>query len=182
MSLVSIADQMEFAAVARRMKHVLSSRDFVSEDGSLIKDVPDLAGRAKRIRDMSAHLKVCRPAASDFGVWMDIPKNVRPLFTGDGKYCPQEAGAMPISFVIKGLPPHIDGGDVRNLFADYGAVRDIYTPFCHERGALANYCFVELVGGTNPPRQIYIGDAACNIQLARNGRRSSDEMKRRGAA
>jgi hypothetical protein len=173
---------MEFAAVARRMKHVLSSRDFVSEDGSLIKDVPDLACRAKRIRDMSAHLKVCRPAAADFNVWIDIPKNVRPLFLGGGKYRPQDAGAVPISFVIKGLAPHIDGGDVRNLFADYGAVRDVYIPFCHERSALANYCFVELVDGTYPPQQIYIGDAACNIQLARHGRRSSDEMKRRAAA
>lgn len=176
---VSKSQQEEFSAVVKRMKHTLTSQDLVSHDGSLVRDRDEiLIHAAKRSRDIAAHLATIRGFAEDFDTWIDIPKNVRPLYIGQGKYRPQE-GAFPISFMIKRLPSTIDAGDIRSLFADYGAVRDVYIPYSYERDAPCNFAFVELILEQRVPQYVYIGESRCNIEVAVHGRRRPEEMKQR---
>ena len=176
---VSQVQQDEFSAVVKRMKHTLCSRDLIKADGSLRVDRDELLVQAaKRSRDLVAHLRAIRQYADDFETWIDIPKNVRPLYIGNGKYRPQD-GSMPISFMIKRLPPTVDAADVRSLFADYGAVRDIYIPYSYERDAPCNFAFVEIIMEQMLPQYVYIGENRCNIEVALNGRRRPEEMKTR---
>jgi hypothetical protein len=176
---VSQLQQDEFSAVVKRMKHTLSSRDLIKADGSLRVDRDELLVQAaKRSRDLAAHLVAIREFAEDFTTWADIPKNVRPLYIGNGKYRPQE-GLIPISLMIKRLPPTIDAADVRSLFADYGAVRDVYIPYSYERDAPCNFAFIELMMEHTIPQYVYIGESRCNIEVALNGRRKPEEMKMR---
>lgn len=176
---VSLAQQEEFSAVVKRMKYALTSRDLIGKDGSLIRDRDEiLMHAAKRSRDIAEHLASIRHHAEDFETWIDIPKNVRPLYIGQGKYKPQE-GVLPVSFMIKRLPSTIDAADVRSLFADYGAVRDVYIPYSYERDAPCNFAFVELIIEQMIPHYVYIGDTKCNIEVAIHGRRRPEEMKQR---
>ncbi len=171
MSVVTHAEQIQFAAVAKRMRNALCSRDYISEDGCLI---DDFEPRIKRSRDIGEHLKNVHVHAADFGRWMDIPKNVRPLYCDIGKYAPQSVSDVVVSFIIRNLPAHIQAGDVRNLFVDYGAVRDCYIP---TRSA-GNFCFVELIISGVPPSYVSIDGNLCKIEVA--GRRKTPaEMQAR---
>lgn len=170
--------QLEFALVNKKMQLMLASQSLISSDGSLNTDFNN--------QPLDLWLRLCRSKSADFKNWLDIPKHIRPLFTLNG-YKAQVPDAPIFSLLVRPVGGKLNEGDVRNIIARFGSVRDVYIPLNVATGCSRPFAFVEIIGFeaadkavktynenivTVYGRQIY-------VELATNGRKSADEMRRR---
>lgn len=170
--------QIEFAVANKKMKLMLASQSLISADGSLNTDPNSQA--------MDLWLRLARSKAADFKRWIDIPKHIRPLFTLDG-YKAQDPDAPVISLLVRPVGGKVTEGDVRNIVARFGPVRDVYIPLNVATGQLRPFAFVEIIGfaaadeaiKTFSDSTITIGGRQIILELATNGRKTADEMRRR---
>ena len=168
-------------AKARAIQRIKESQAFIADDGSLIKyneeDEPvrlDLILRTKTAK------------SRDFQDWINIPKNIRPIFTSNG-YIPQSPGLVVASIVLRNITSRMTAADVRNLAAIYGPVRDVYIPINKVTGLARNFAFVEMLSEADADTMIrafenkvmFHGGRRLVAELAVNGRRSPLEMRMR---
>ncbi len=92
----------------------------------------------------------------DFTRWLDIKKNLRPIYTGKGKKTGKPlAVANSSSVKIEGMGgDHVVLWDVRELLAKCGPVRDVFRP----RDTVANkerpFIFVEMLNSTDAAKAV----------------------------
>jgi hypothetical protein len=160
-----------FAYVARAMKHRVDSRDFIDADGHL-KRHPD------QITHNDLSMTIVPALLADYDDWISIPKNVRPLFKGDGTYSPYTSNV--ISLIVGRISQRTTEAQLRAVFAAFGPVRDVYIPKHHMTGELKNYAFIEMDATSGwaaalASRAILNG-RKLQVQLAVNGRRDPEHM------
>ncbi len=168
------------AAKERALRRIKESQAFIAEDGSLLKYNEEEPVRLDLI------LRTKTSKGRDFQDWINIPKNIRPIFSVHG-YVPQPPGLPVISVVIRNITSRMTAADVRNLAAMYGPVRDVYIPVNKETGQLRNFAFVEMLMEDEAEALIKALESKTMIfngrrlvaELAVNGRRTPYEMRMR---
>ena len=175
------ADTFAFdAAKDRALRRIKESQAFIAEDGSLLKYNEEDPVRL----DLVLRTKTAK--GRDFQDWINIPKNIRPIFSVHG-YVPQPPGLPVTSVVIRNIMSRMTAADIRNLAAMYGPVRDVYIPENRATGQLRNFAFVELLSEVDADTMIkafetkimIFGGRRLVAELAVNGRRTSMEMRMR---
>jgi hypothetical protein len=170
------------AAKERMIRRIKESSAYINDDGSLLKYNEEEPVRLDLI------LRTRASKGRDFQDWINIPKNIRPIFSYHG-YVPQPLGLPITSVVIRNITSRMTAGDIRNLAAMYGPVRDVYIPVNKETGQLRNFAFVEmlmedeadaLVKALETKTMIF-GGRRLVAELAVNGRRTPYEMRMREA-
>ena len=172
------ADTFAFdAAKDRALRRIKESQAFIAEDGSLLKYNEEDPVRLDLI------LRTKTSKGRDFQDWINIPKNIRPIFSVHG-YVPQIPGLTVTSVVIRNITSRMTAADVRNLAAMYGPVRDVYIPENKATGQLRNFAFVEMLEADTmikafETKMMIFGGRRLVAELAVNGRRTSMEMRMR---
>lgn len=173
------AEQLnEFASANKKMRLMLASQSLISADGSLNTDINN--------QSLDLWLRLARGKAADFKNWIDIPKHIRPLFTPTG-YQAQDPDAPVISLIVRPTGTRLTEGDVRNIIARFGPVRDVYIPLNVATGSSRPFAFVEIIGfaaadeavKTFSESTITVSGRQIYVELAVNGRKTADEMRRR---
>ncbi len=163
------------------MRLMLASQSLISADGSLNVNLD-----SQNLQSLDLWLRLCRSKAADFKNWIDIPKHIRPLFTLDG-YQAQDPDAPVISLLVRPVGGKVNEGDVRNIIARFGPVRDVYIPLNVATGCSRPFAFVEVIGFSAADdavrvfneSTVTVGGRQIIIELATNGRKTPDEMRRR---
>lgn len=123
---------------------------------------------------------------NDFKDWIRIPREtVRCLRTRLG-YMFQPKDMKFKSILVKNLAPSTTGFQLREIFAQYGYVRDVYIPFNRMKNEQRNYGFVE-IHFTTPYDQVLdemaqfsvLNGQSIKIQEAIMGRSTAEQMKAR---
>lgn len=175
------ADTYHFdAAKERTLRRIKESSAYIADDGSLIKYHQD--------HSLDLILRTLTSKGYDFQDWINIPKNIRPIFGKDG-YTPQVPGLAITSLVIRSIG-HLTAADIRNLAAIYGSVRDVYIPTNKTTGQLRNFAFIEMLDAADADalikafesKTITFAGRRLYAELAINGRRSPIEMRMRETA
>ncbi len=177
------ADTSMFDAAKERMiRKIKESSAYINDDGSLLKYNDEEPVRLDLI------LRTRAAKGRDFQDWINIPKNIRPIFSYHG-YVPQPPGLPVTSVVIRNITSRMTAGDIRNLAAMYGPVRDVYIPMNKETGQLRNFAFVEMLDDAEATTLINAFESKTMLfngrrlaaELAVNGRRTPMEMRMREA-
>ena len=177
------ADTHHFdAAKERALRRINESQAFIANDGSLLKYNEEDPVRLDLV------LRTKTSKGRDFQDWINIPKNIRPIFSVHG-YVPQPPGLIVTSVVIRNITSRMTAADIRNMAAMYGAVRDVYIPENRATGQQRNFAFVEMLDEMEADNLIkafenktmIFGGRRLVAELAVNGRRSSMEMRMREA-
>lgn len=175
------ADTFAFdAAKARAIQRIKESQAFIAEDGSLLKYNEEEPVRLDLI------LRTKAAKGRDFKDWINIPKNIRPIYTPNG-YAPQSPGLSVTSVVIRNITSRMTAADIRNMAAIYGPVRDVYIPENKVTGQARNFAFVEMLSEADADTMIkafenkvmFHGGRRLTAEMAVNGRRSPMEMRMR---
>jgi hypothetical protein len=175
------ADTSLFDAAKERMiRRIKESSAYINADGSLLKYNE---GEPVRL-DLVLRTKTAK--GRDFEDWINIPKNIRPIFSYYG-YVPQPPELPVTSVVIRNITSRMTAGDIRNLAAMYGPVRDVYIPVNKETGQLRNFAFVEMLMEDEADalikafetKAMIFGGRRLVAELAVNGRRTPYEMRMR---
>ncbi len=178
---LSDADTHQFdAAKERALRRIRDSQAFIANDGSLLKYNEEEPVRLDLI------LRTKTAKGRDFNDWINIPKNIRPIFSVHG-YVPQPPGLPVTSIVIRNITSRMTAADIRNLAAMYGAVRDVYIPENKATGQQRNFAFVEMLDEVEADALIkafetkimIFGGRRLVAELAINGRRTPFEMRMR---
>lgn len=120
----------------------------------------------------------------DFEEWLSIPRNIRCLYTPFAYMRQFDPNMKFKSLLVRNLAPRTTGFQLREIFARYGYVRDVYIPINHETGRKCNYAFIEICM-TTPYSQLLedfsnfsiLNGRELQVQEATSGRRSSQEMR-----
>ena len=175
------ADTHHFdAAKERTIRRIMESQAFIAEDGSLLKYNEEEPVRLDLI------LRTKTAKGRDFQDWINIPKNIRPIFSVNG-YVPQSPELLITSIVLRNITSRMTAADIRNLAAMYGPVRDIYIPENKATGQLRNFAFIEMVDVIDADaiikafetKMMTFNGRRLTTELAINGRRTPFEMRMR---
>jgi FUS-interacting serine-arginine-rich protein 1 len=179
--MLTDADTFAFdAAKERALQRIKESQSYIADDGSLLKYNDEC--------HLDLILRTKTSKGHDFQDWINIPKNIRPIFSVHG-YVPQPPGLPITSIVIRNITSRMTAADIRNLAAMYGPVRDVYIPENRATGQARNFAFVEMLDETEADAMIkafeskpmLFGGRRLVAELAVNGRRSPMEMRMRDA-
>jgi hypothetical protein len=168
----------DYATANKKMQLMLTSQSLISADGSLNVSLDS--------QPLDLWLRLARGKAADFKSWIDIPKHIRPLFTLDG-YQAQDPDAPVISLIVRPTGVKMTEGDVRNIIARFGPVRDVYIPLNVATGNQRPFAFVEIIGFTAADEavktytesMVTVHGRQIHVELAINGRKSAYEMRSR---
>jgi hypothetical protein len=178
---LSDADTSLFdSAKERALQRIKESQAFIAEDGSLLKYNDEEPVRLDLI------LRTKTAKGRDFQDWINIPKNIRPIYTPNG-YAPQVPGLAVTSIVIRNITSRMTAADIRNLAAMYGPVRDVYIPENRMTGQARNFAFVEMLSDAEASALINAFESKTMLfngrrltaEMAVNGRRTPMEMRMR---
>jgi hypothetical protein len=122
----------------------------------------------------------------DFEEWLTIPRNLRCLYTPFAYMRQFDPDMKFKSLLVRNLAARTSGFQLREIFARYGYVRDVYIPVNHDTGRKCNYAFIEICM-TTPYSQLLedfsifsiLNGRELQVQEATSGRRSSQEMRGR---
>jgi hypothetical protein len=122
----------------------------------------------------------------DFKEWIRIPREkFRCLRTRLG-YMFQPKDMEFKSILVKNLAPQTTGFQLREIFAQYGYVRDVYIPYNRLKSEPRNYGFIEIHFTTSYDQVIdefsqfsVLNGQSIKIQQAIMGRSSAEQMKAR---
>ena len=141
--------------------------------------------RFKHTTDLASWVKQ-QGKLDDFKAWIRIPREkFRCLRTRLG-YMFQPKDMEFKSILVKNLSPATTGFQLREIFAQYGYVRDVYIPFNRTKSEQRNYGFVE-IHFTTPYDQVIdelsqfsiLNGQSIKIQQAIMGRSTAEQMKAR---
>jgi hypothetical protein len=175
-------DIAEFERASKRMRLQIASQCLVNSDGTLN---VDLSAQAP-LQTLDLWLRLARSKSADFKNWINIPKNIRPYFGLEG-YVPTDPDIRPTSLIVRLAGTRMTEGDVRNLMSRFGYIRDVYIPINVMTGKPRAFAFVEIIGEAAADAAIKaFADATITVcghrievDLAVNGRKTSDEMRAR---
>lgn len=175
-------DIAEFERASKRMRLQLASQSLISEDGTLNVELNEKAP----LLNLDLWLRLAHYKAADFSNWINIPKNIRPYFTLSG-YVAADPDIKPTSIIVRLAGTRMSEGDVRNLLARFGGLRDVYMPLNVMTGKRRAFAFVEIIGDGAAEAAIKaftdVTVTACGhrieIDMAVNGRKTSEEMRSR---
>jgi hypothetical protein len=161
----------------------ITKRNFEMKHYSIKKSMP--LKRFKYVNDL-AHWVKQQGKIDDFKEWIRIPREkFRCLRTRLG-YMFQPKDMEFKSILVKNLAPKTTGFQLREIFAQYGYVRDVYIPYNRFKSEPRNYGFVE-IHFTTPYDQVIdefsqfsiLNGQSIKIQQAIMGRSTAEQMKAR---
>lgn len=175
-------DIAEFERASKRMRIQLASQSLIGPDGTLNVDLNEKATQLS----LDLWLRLAHSKTADFKNWINIPKNIRPYFTLEG-YIATDPDIKPTSVIVRMAGTKLTEGDVRNLMARFGGVRDVYIPLNMLTGKPRQFAFVELIGDGAAEAAIKafadttvtVCGHRIEVDLATNGRKTSEEMRTR---
>lgn len=145
--------------------------------------------RFNNVGDLSQWLKTRSIDQKKFNEWIALPLDKgRPLYSPNGSYLKITDNSLKFkSILIRNIDPKTTPIELREIFAQYGFVRDVYIPFNHCIKEKANYAFVEMCFNIESystmldefNRFNILHKSYIKIQEATAGRKSSSEMKMR---
>lgn len=145
--------------------------------------------RFNNVTDFAQWLKTRHYDCDKFVEWLTIPREKgRPLYTPNGSYLRIPDGSMTFtSILVRNIDPKTTAIELREIFAQYGFVRDVYIPINRITNTKSNYAFVEMTFNIESFSTLcdefirfnILHKASLKIQEATAGRRTSKEMKMR---
>ena len=123
----------------------------------------------------------------DFKDWDAIPRHIRSLYTPFSYIKqPSKISLDYKSLLVRNLAPETTGYQLREIFAEYGYIRDVHIPVNHRTGERCNYAFIEI--SLTCPYSTMLSEMLAfstlngkrmTIQEAVSGRKTAEEMRRR---
>ncbi len=114
--------------------------------------------------------------------WLIVPRHRRLLYGPDGTKV-QNQFISYTSFVVKNLSTRTTPFHLREIFSQYGYVRDAYIPVQHGSKKRQSYGFIELSLTVNPETLLkefatfsMLNGKKMEVALSQSHRKSSDEM------
>ncbi len=124
---------------------------------------------------------------NDFKEWDAVPRHIRSLYTPFSYMRqPNKFTLEYKSILVRNLTPETSGFQLREIFAQYGYIRDVHIPINHKTGDKCNYAFIE-IALTVPFSTLLtemmtfstLNGKRIQVQEAVSGRKTADEMRRR---
>ncbi len=153
------------------------------------KTVNNRNNRFNNVCDLSQWLKTRTMNQEKFNEWINLPLDKgRPLYTPNGSYLRITDSSLKFkSILIRNIDPKTTPIELREIFAQYGFVRDVYIPFNHVTKEKTNYAFIEMCFNIESYSTMLdefnnfniLHKSYLKIQEAIAGRKSSSEMKKR---
>jgi hypothetical protein len=94
--------------------------------------------------DIRMWLKTRKYSVFDFDTWLSISRPMRPLYTSKG-YVEQPQSQEYISLIVRNISKYTTAADIREIFAQYAPVRDVYIPDRYGSDDRRSFAFVEIV-------------------------------------
>lgn len=205
---LSEEEESEFDAALMRTKERieeikadvrLSKRHKRNMDIIYIDDHPHIYSNGRYIRTLRrfnytadlAYWVNKRSVKNNFDEWLSVPRSSRVPYSplnvyGQGTWSTKGIEFNYVSLLVKNLSVKTTGFQLREIFSQYGFVRDVYIPINHSSGEKCNYAFIEIyaIDGIetvlNEMTQFGIlNGKPMQVQIAVSGRRSAMEMKAR---
>jgi hypothetical protein len=124
---------------------------------------------------------------NDFKDWDTIPRHLRSLYTPFSYMKqPTKIKLEYKSLLVRNLASETTGFQLREIFAEYGYIRDVHIPINHKTGEKCNYAFIEIA--LTVSLTVLLGEMMLfstlngkkfQVQEAVSGRKSAEEMRRR---
>jgi hypothetical protein len=145
--------------------------------------------RFNNVSDLSQWLKTRTLNQQKFNDWIALPLDkARPLYSPNGSYLKILDDSLKFkSILIRNIDPKTTPIELREIFSQYGFIRDVYIPFNYCTKEKANYAFVEMCFNIESYSTMLdefnhfniLHKSYLKIQEATAGRKSSCEMKKR---
>lgn len=145
--------------------------------------------RFNNVSDLCQWLKTRTLDQVKFNEWIASPLDRgRPLYSPNGTYLKITDHSLKFkSILIRNIDPKTTPIELREIFAQYGFVRDVYIPFNYLTKEKANYAFIEMCFNIESYSTMLdefnhfniLHKSYLKIQEATAGRKSSSEMKKR---
>jgi RNA recognition motif-containing protein len=146
--------------------------------------------RFNNVSDLSQWLKTRTLNQQKFNDWIALPLDkARPLYSPNGSYLKISDDSLKFkSILIRNIDPKTTPIELREIFSQYGFIRDVYIPFNYCTKEKANYAFIEMCFNIESYSTMLdefnhfniLHKSYLKIQEATAGRKSSCEMKKRG--
>lgn len=95
--------------------------------------------------DLRLWLRSQRYSENSCNDWLNISRPVRPLYCSKGRLLAQTGEEQYISLMVRNLSKFTTVADLREVFAQYAPVRDVYIPDDYDTRERRSFAFVELV-------------------------------------
>ncbi len=124
---------------------------------------------------------------NDFKEWDAIPRHLRSLYTPFSYMKqPTKIKLEYKSILVRNFAPETTGFQLREIFAEYGYIRDVHIPINHKTGEKCNYAFIEIALTVSLATLLgemiqfsVLNGRKFQVQEAVSGRKSAEEMRRR---
>lgn len=139
--------------------------------------------------DLRLWLQSQRYSENSCADWLAIPRPARPLYSAKGILVAQTGEEQYISLMVRGLSKFTTIADLREIFAQYAPVRDVYIPENYETNERRSFAFVELVGNIQALLAVCefdhfnrLHNRHLIVEIAKGDRKSSEYMSRSSSA